>query len=347
MANRKRDDGMKRKQQSGFTLLETMVALVVFLSVSGIVASGMIQMLNAQGRVANRTEMHTSVRSATELLQQEVGQAGRISFPSSLGPVRIAGTITTPGSNTVTLTPSTATNYMYTGMLLDVDSGDTFEVVTVTAIAGSTITATFINQHTPASGSIPVQVSGGFGTGIVPPVAGLNCVNAGYTAYPGGSDCFTLKLYGDINGDGNITYIEYKCPQPGTATSANPQTFYRNEAQNALTVGAVKQQVTLLSNVVNNPSNSACFTYQVQTAGGAAFVTDVAVTLTVQTQLQDPQTHQYMNETKALLNVTPRNVFYVWEVTSYYAGNTPVPSTTYVVGVPRNQPMPATVTALL
>jgi len=40
-----------------------------------------------------------------------------------------------------------------------------------------------------------------------------------------------------------------------------------------------------------------------------AFVTDVAVTLTVQTQLQDPQTHQFQQETKALLNVSPRNVF--------------------------------------
>jgi len=39
-----------------------------------------------------------------------------------------------------------------------------------------------------------------------------------------------------------------------------------------------------------------CFTYQVVTVGANpdyAFVTDVAVTLTVQTQLQDPQTHQF------------------------------------------------------
>jgi hypothetical protein len=39
------------------------------------------------------------------------------------------------------------------------------------------------------------------------------------------------------------------------------------------------------------------------------YVTDVAVTLTEQTQNADPQTHQIQSETKALLNVSPRNVF--------------------------------------
>ncbi len=39
------------------------------------------------------------------------------------------------------------------------------------------------------------------------------------------------------------------------------------------------------------------------------YVTDVAVTLTEQTQNADPQTNKYQQETKALLNVAPRNVF--------------------------------------
>ena len=44
------------------------------------------------------------------------------------------------------------------------------------------------------------------------------------------------------------------------------------------------------------------------------FVLDVAVTLTVQTQQIDPITKQYQTETKALLNVSPRNVFNAWEL---------------------------------
>src|SRR5438034_7973272 len=72
---------MKRKQQAGFTLLETMVSLFVLLAISAIVMNGMNQMMMTQGTIANRTEMHTSVRGATELLEQEIGQAGRIAVP--------------------------------------------------------------------------------------------------------------------------------------------------------------------------------------------------------------------------------------------------------------------------
>ena len=69
---------MTRKRQMGFSLIETMVALAVLFAVGGIVMSGMVQLMKTQGTIANRTDMHTSVRSATELLEQEIGQAGRL-----------------------------------------------------------------------------------------------------------------------------------------------------------------------------------------------------------------------------------------------------------------------------
>jgi prepilin-type N-terminal cleavage/methylation domain-containing protein len=328
---------MRRKQQSGFTLIEMMVALAVFLAVSSIVMSGMVQMMRTQGTVANRTEMHSSVRSATELLQQEIGQAGRISLPNAVTPVTATGPIVVNGTTPQLVSVSSTVN-MFPTMLLDIDAGQNFEVVTVTAVAPGSFTAVFTKPH--PSASIPVQVSGSFGTGIVPPIANLTCATAGYITYPGltaGSDCNTLKLYGDINGDGNILYVEYTCD-----TSTNPGYLYRNEVSNAVVVGTTKPAVNstmyLLNNVETNPDRSGCFKYQVQTANvngtQVPFVTDVAVTLTVQTQLLDPQTHQYQQETKALLNITPRNVFYVWEATS-------------LGEVPRNQPMPANISSML
>src|SRR5438034_9731182 len=45
-------------------------------------------MTKSQTTIWNRTEMHSGVRGATELLQQEVGQAGRVSVP---------GTVASPG----------------------------------------------------------------------------------------------------------------------------------------------------------------------------------------------------------------------------------------------------------
>jgi hypothetical protein len=60
----------------------------------------------------------------------------------------------------------------------------------------------------------------------------------------------------------------------------------------------------------------------------------VAVTLTVQTQNIDPQTRQLQTETKALLNVGPRNIVEVYGTAS-------------LVDPSFAQPMPATVAALL
>jgi prepilin-type N-terminal cleavage/methylation domain-containing protein len=318
-----------RNRQSGFTLLETMVAMVVFLAIASIVMSGMIQLLRTQGTIANRTEMHTSVRSATELMQQEIGQAGRISLPNT-GPTGNGVTMTGPlvggvGGVCVAQSPAvSSTNGMFVGMQLDVDTGVNFEVVSLTAVGGGTITACFQNAHPGAA--IPLLVSGSFGTGIIPPAAAP-------ANYPNGSDGLTLKLYGDINRDGNILYVEYKCA-PGTA--AAPGFLYRNEmpAFTTLVKPAASPSMYLLTNVLQNPNNAPCFTYQIQQANGQSFVTDVAVTLTVQTPLKDPTTNQYQDETKALLNISPRNVFYVWEL---YSTNQ----------VPRNQPIPAQVTALL
>src|SRR5229473_671495 len=71
---------MTRKQETGFTLMETMASLAVLLVVSAIVMDGMNQMMKTQGTIANRTEMHTSVRGATELMEQEIGQAGKVSL---------------------------------------------------------------------------------------------------------------------------------------------------------------------------------------------------------------------------------------------------------------------------
>jgi prepilin-type N-terminal cleavage/methylation domain-containing protein len=319
-------EAMKRIQQSGFTLIEMLVTLVIFLIVSGIVMSGMIQMMRTQGTVANRTEMHSSVRSATELLQQEIGQAGRISLPTGVIPVTLTGPIVGgPVAQTVAI--SSIAN-MFQNMLLDVDAGQNFEVVTVATVTPGFITAIFSKNHPgDATGKIQVQVSGSFGTGIVPP----SFTNGALT----GSTGTQLKLYGDINGDGKIVYVDYVCNQ---GTPAVPGFLYRNETDNAVVLGTmpigVNPSMYLLNNVVQNPNNAPCFTYQVQTVGGVDFVTDVAVTLTVQTQLKDPQTNQFQNETKALLNITPRNVYYVWEATS-------------LGEVPRNQPMPANIGNML
>jgi len=126
-----------------------------------------------------------------------------------------------------------------------------------------------------------------------------------------------------------MVYVEYTCdPLPGGTGN-----LYRNVMpfdQTAAKAAPTSSQA-LLTNIQTNPGGIACFTYLpsplpvitsvidpgCNCAGqGQTFVLDVAITLTVQTQLKDPITNQYQLETKALLNVSPRNVFNVWELAS-------------------------------
>ena len=68
---------------AGFTLIELLVSMCVLMVVSGMVVSGTVDLTRLTGTVVNRSDMHAGVRNATALLQQEVGQAGRVSLPGS------------------------------------------------------------------------------------------------------------------------------------------------------------------------------------------------------------------------------------------------------------------------
>jgi hypothetical protein len=132
-----------------------------------------------------------------------------------------------------------------------------------------------------------------------------------------------------------MEYIEYKCDTSGG-------NLYRNVVTIApgATKPAVAPSMVVLSNLQPNPPDpgastpAPCFKYQQKTVSPDTYVVDVSVTLTVQTQNVDPQTNQFQTETKALLNVSPRNVFEGWQLASAGVAN-------------RIQPMPATVTSLL
>jgi hypothetical protein len=177
----------------------------------------------------------------------------------------------------------------------------------------------------------PILALGAFGTGIIPPAVSPSAYTpSGPTfTYTSGSTGTVLKLYGDINADGNMVYIEYTCD---TTTNRN---LYRNMMSwTAGSKPAVAASQVLLSNVVANPNSTPCFTYQTAVVAGNVYVTDVAITLTVQTQLIDPTTKQFQTQTKALLNVSPRNTFNAWQMASLGIAN-------------RIQPIPPSVAALL
>lgn len=294
------------RADAGFSLLEALVSVAVLLLLFGSAMNGMNQTTIMSRTVGNRAEMHGSVRGATELMQQEIGQAGRISIP---GPISLGGAVI-KGPATVSLSTTVG---LFPGVQVVVGTGDLSETVKLTAIAGNSVTGTFTVDH--AAGE-PVQVLGGFGTGVVPP------------SMPNGSTGTVLKIYGDINDDGNMLYVEYTCD---TANNL----LYRNVMPwDAATKPALTNQMVLLNNVIPNPGNAPCFTYQTEIVAADTFVTGVAVTLSVRSQQRDYYSKNFQQATKTLLNVSPRNIFLVWTMVSIGVTN-------------RHQPMPPTILALL
>jgi type II secretory pathway pseudopilin PulG len=293
-------------REHGYSLIELLVSMIVLMIISGTVMDGVLRLTRTNQTVANRSEMHAGVRNVTELLQQEIGQAGRIVLPAGL---TITGTI---DSSNYT---ASSTLGMYVGEQLVIDTGTNEETVEITAIDTATkrLTGSFFNAHTAGA---PISVYGGFKQGVVP------------TTVVNGSTGSVLKIFGDINGTGNMVYIQYEC-------DINVGRLYRRSmAWNAATKPGLSPDLTLLNNIIANPGGTDCFTYQEESANGEPYVVDVAITLTVQTPAKDPVTGLYQQETKALLNVSPRNVFNVWQLAGLGITN-------------RVQATPPTVTALL
>jgi hypothetical protein len=191
-------------------------------------------------------------------------------------------------------------------MYLIVGIDENRETVRVSAINSDTdvtLTESFVYSHVADS---PVAISGGLAEGIIPPTRA------------NGSSGTVLKMLGDVQSNGTMVYVEYTCD------TVNHKLYRNMMAWDAGVKPVVTESMVLLDNLMPNPDNSPCFTYQQEgilvIQNGVPYQPDcvvgVAITLTVRTQDKDPNTGDYQTETKALLNVAPRNVFNVWQIAS-------------------------------
>jgi prepilin-type N-terminal cleavage/methylation domain-containing protein len=317
------------KSESGFSLVELMVAMTVMLLISGAAVTAILKLSTTQSTIWNRTQMHSGIRGATEVLQQEVGQAGRIALVSGSATciynssVPCLSAAVAYGTNqTIAVTSICG---MFIGENLAVDVGANQETITIKEINSTAADPTSTQCPTGAtitSGNITADVNNGAGHAQFAPLQALGGFVAGVvpTTATNGSTAAVLKLFGDINADGNMVYVEYSVsPACICSSTCSPSTITGNLYRNSMSWNSASKTPAsasqiLLGNVTANPNGSACFTYQQKTVGTDTYVTDVAVTLTVQTQILDPVTKSYQTETKALLNVSPRNVFNTWEL---------------------------------
>ena len=306
------------RNDAGFTMIELLISVGILMTVSALMMRGTLDMTNLNTKQSNLSEMHAGIRNATALLQQEVGQAGRLAFPA---PVTVAAAIPI-GDQWVVVAPSVAS--MFVNQKLEFigknATGDVEEIVTVTAVdaGNSRIRAVFTIAYLAGARVMP---AGGFAEGVIP------------TTKANGSTATKLKIVGDINGDGSIVYVEYTCDW-GAGRLYRNMMAYDAGAKPALAVEQV-----LLDNLLPNPPDPGgiarpCFTYDQRTIYGNTYVINVAIMTTVRTDERDKTTGQFQTVTKALLNVAPRNVFNVWQVASLNYRD-------------RIEPLPASVLALL
>ena len=298
---------------AGYTAIELMITVAILMLVSGAMLTGVMDLSQLNTTTSNRSEMHASVRNATSLMAQEVGQAGQYSLPGAPGAVTSQTVVAAPGAATVTLNPTVANIFVGSNLVYDIGANE--ETVTVTAVnqGANQITATFAQAH---GVGVPVGARGAFSSGVVP------------TTVANGSTGNVLKIFGDINGDGTLRYVEYSCDV------ANQRLVRVAVPFDAAAKPAPTVQDILLDNLLANPNASPCFTYQEVAVAGIPYVLGVAITVTVQTQDRDPITGTFQTETKALLNVSPRNVFHAWSMASLGIAN-------------RVQPTPASTALLL
>jgi prepilin-type N-terminal cleavage/methylation domain-containing protein len=286
----------------GFSLVEMMVSLTVLLVITGAAFSLMGTYQNVSQTEELKADMYQSLRGAVELMAQEIGQAGLVSLPSNPQPTLSAAVTASAAAQTVAISSATS---MFVGEKLLVDNGTSEELVTLTGVSTASITGVFGNAH--ASGAV-IKALGVFPNGVMP-----------------SSTATQLRIFGDINADGSLVYVHYDC-------NTTAGTFTRSITTITPSVTASNASETLLTDLVANPDGTACFQYTTATAGSYTFVTNVGITLSVQTSVADPQTGQFLTMTKSLLNLAPRNVLIGLELAN-------VPFTARLQPTPTNLPL--------
>ena len=71
----------RRKNESGFSLLELLASISILLVIAAGVFSALSYYLGAYQRTQLTVDMHDTTRSAIDLMTQEIGQAGLLSSP--------------------------------------------------------------------------------------------------------------------------------------------------------------------------------------------------------------------------------------------------------------------------
>jgi len=256
------------------------VSLTVMLLIAGAALAAMSRCIQIWNGQQMQADMHAGLRSTFQLMTQEIGQAGALNFTPQTLSVAVIGS---PSAQSITLS---STANLFVGEKITIDTGTSQETVPIILINTNHVTGVFLKNH--VSG-VRVVAQGVFPQGVLSSSTGTS-----------------LKMYGDINADGTLVYVQYDCDTTAgtlsrSVTTIAPGVTTRNASQ------------ILLTNLVANPGGAPCFQYGTGvsvTANGTTytFVPSVGVSLTLRTSKRDPQSGAFVTMTKSFSNLAPRNV---------------------------------------
>ena len=310
-------------REHGFSLLELMVSIAILLVITGATFSVMSSYQKSYGTTQLKADMYMNLRGVSELMAQEIGQAG-LKITPTYPQAQLTGSVAGGGFGTVPVTTSIG---MAVGNQVMIDQGqpaqETTTIAAVTTGVPGSFSATFANAHTSGA-TVSIVGQGVYANGVLPfsPPA--------TPASTAGSTPNTLELFGDINSNGTLQYVYYSC-SPSAQQGPVPGKLVRS-ITGLPTPGGANPPQTLLSNLVVNPIDPVtgapvpCFRLGTVTVAGTTFVNTVGVTLSVRTQEVDKVTHNYLVMTKSFMNLTPRNTLGGLELSSYQLNNYLLPA---------------------
>jgi Tfp pilus assembly protein PilW len=251
---------MRTKSESGYSLTELLIAVVILVPIMG-AAVGLFSVgAHEQASEQSSVDSNLEARSALEIMSTEISQAG------SHGD-RITTTTAAIGasSNPQSVTLGSAEGMMV-GDWLDVDTGANWESVEITAVSGNSVSGVFRTSHVTGT---PVRFF------ALPFIGGM--VTASAVAPNSTATVAKLGFFGDINGDSTLQYVEY------AYDSANNQI---TRSITPLTQNSKNAAVPLVRNV---KANSVQFRL---TSDSQGVVTSANIAMTVQNTVSTASRYQ-------------------------------------------------------
>jgi prepilin-type N-terminal cleavage/methylation domain-containing protein len=298
-------------RQRGFSILEFMMAIAVLSIIMGALMSFISTMQRRYTSEAKVASVNQTGKTGMDLLAMDVGQAG---FPPTVNTTTTQAITAGNTAQTVTLASTVG---VYVGRVLLVDNGMSNQESV--AVSACTSTATGTGCTSGSSNSVTGVFKKGHLTGVP--------VRASSMPYPQGilfstsggatSSCNTLKILGDLRGDGSLRYVEYlytpfSGDTPGKLERSDTSAFASTENPKIIAVDNLWDSTLFNYKVFANSCSGVPACVSCTTEGSSfTYVTQVGVTMTMRTAAA---VERGAGGTRTIVfrqqYFTPRNVIY-------------------------------------